>query len=50
MHACRNMWNLSGLEYKNEVALKEMTRVVMLNQDRLNDVDVANCVKAYSTF
>ena len=50
IHACRNLWNFSELRYYNESALKELTGVVMRNQDRLNDVDVANCVKAFSTF
>jgi hypothetical protein len=50
IHACRNLWNLAELRYYNEAAFKELTGVVMRNQDRLNDVDVANCVKAFSTF
>lgn len=48
--ACRNLWNLSALEYKSIAAMKHMTAVVMEQKDRLKDVDVANCVKSYATF
>lgn len=50
MHASRNLWNLSALEFKSYKALKQLTAVVVRNQERLNDLDVSNVVKSYAMF
>jgi len=48
--ACRNLWNLSALEYRSDEALKQLTAVVMSKQHLLNDLDVSNCIRAFAVF
>jgi hypothetical protein len=48
--ACRNLWNLSALEFRSDEALKELTAVVMRQREKLMDVDIANCVRSFAVF
>ena len=49
--ACRNLWNLFALNYKCPKALARFSSVITsANMDELNELDIANSLRAFATF
>lgn len=47
---CRNLWNFYALDFKSVDALDHFTKIILQNQDKIGERDVANSVKAFAYF
>ena len=47
----RNLWNLYALDFKHEEALQKFSEcIIAADGDKLNEVDIANALRAFAHF
>lgn len=48
--ACRNLWNLSSLQHKHDIAIEHFIQVILNNKDKINEIDASNALTSFNQF